>query len=55
MRPPSAPTNGYTNPQGLPLNNLVAAGAVRYVVPVLLLFLVMRRGFVRGVSSSGLK
>jgi multiple sugar transport system permease protein len=46
---------GYTNEHGNPLNNLLAAGAVMYVVPVLLLFLVVQRGFVSGFSTSGLK
>jgi len=46
---------GYTNEHGEPLNNLLAAGAVMYVIPVLLLFLVVQRGFVAGFSTSGLK
>lgn len=46
---------GYHNAQGAPLNNLVAAGAVMYVVPVLALFLIMQRGFVSGIATSGLK
>ncbi|WP_055523955.1 carbohydrate ABC transporter permease [Streptomyces graminilatus] len=47
--------NGYATPNGTPLNNLVAAGAVMYVVPVLVLFLIMQRGFVSGVATSGMK
>ncbi|MFK4106030.1 carbohydrate ABC transporter permease [Streptomyces sp. NPDC019531] len=47
--------NGYTNVHGGHYNNLVAAGAVMYVVPVLILFLIMQRGFVTSVSTSGLK
>ncbi|MFE4799385.1 carbohydrate ABC transporter permease [Streptomyces sp. NPDC056708] len=46
---------GYATPSGAPLNNLVAAGAVMYVVPVLVLFLIMQRGFMSGVATSGLK
>ncbi|ADI04442.1 binding-protein-dependent transport systems inner membrane component [Streptomyces bingchenggensis BCW-1] len=46
---------GYVNEHGAQLSNLVAAGAVMYVVPVLVLFLIMQRGFVSGISTSGLK
>jgi ABC-type glycerol-3-phosphate transport system permease component len=46
---------GYVNEKGLPLNNLIAAGAVMYVLPVLVLFLVMQRRFISGFSTSGLK
>ncbi|WP_327312071.1 hypothetical protein [Streptomyces sp. NBC_01235] len=46
---------GYVNAHGSPLGNLVAAGAVMYVVPVLALFLIVQRGFVTGVATSGLK
>lgn len=44
-----------SNEKGLPLNNLIAAGAVMYVLPVLVLFLVMQRRFISGFSTSGLK
>jgi ABC-type maltose transport system permease subunit len=37
------------------MNNAVAAGAVMYVLPVLALFLIMQRGFVSGIATSGLK
>ncbi|WP_460072630.1 carbohydrate ABC transporter permease [Streptomyces sp. YKOK-I1] len=46
---------GYMTQHGDPLNNLVAAGTVMYIVPVLVLFLILQRGFVAGVSTSGLK
>ncbi|MFD5159212.1 carbohydrate ABC transporter permease [Streptomyces hawaiiensis] len=46
---------GYVNQHGEPLSNLVAAGTVMYVVPVLALFLIMQRGFVSGIATSGLK
>lgn len=46
---------GYVNDHGGQLWNLVAAGAVMYVVPVLVLFLIVQRGFVSGVATSGLK
>ncbi|MBC2906501.1 ABC transporter permease subunit [Streptomyces cupreus] len=45
----------YVTPSGLPVNNLLAAGSVMYVVPILLIFLVAQRGFVAGMSTSGLK
>ncbi|MDT0346818.1 carbohydrate ABC transporter permease [Streptomyces litchfieldiae] len=48
-------TTAYRDAAGNPLNNLVAAGAVMYVLPPLLLFLVAQRGFVAGISTSGLK
>ncbi|MGW0609242.1 carbohydrate ABC transporter permease [Streptomyces sp. NPDC002788] len=47
--------NGYVNAQGMPVSNLIAAGAVMYVIPVLVLFLIMQRGFVSGIATSGLK
>jgi multiple sugar transport system permease protein len=48
-------TTAYVNPQGLPISNLMAAAAVMYVLPPLLLFLVAQRGFIAGVSTSGIK
>ena len=45
----------YANPQGLPINNLMAAGSILYILPVLVLFLFAQRGFVAGFSTSGLK
>ncbi|WP_328988543.1 carbohydrate ABC transporter permease [Kribbella sp. NBC_01245] len=50
-----AMASGYVNAQGLPLNNLIAAGAVMYVLPVLVLFMFMQRRFVSGFSTAGLK
>lgn len=46
---------GYHNAHGGTLNNLVAAGTLVYVVPVLVLFLILQRGFVSGIATSGLK
>jgi multiple sugar transport system permease protein len=46
---------GYENSQGYPLYNLLAGGALLYVVPVVLLFLVAQRSYVRGFASTGLK
>ena len=48
-------STSYVNAQGLPVNNWIAAGTVMYVVPILLIFLVAQRGFVSGMSTSGLK
>jgi ABC-type glycerol-3-phosphate transport system permease component len=48
-------TQGYVNPQGMPLNNLVAAGSTMYVLPVLVLFLFAQRKFVAGFSTTGMK
>lgn len=45
----------YVTPGGLPVNNLLAAGSVMYVVPILLIFLIAQRGFVAGMSTTGLK
>ncbi|MEU0068360.1 carbohydrate ABC transporter permease [Streptomyces sp. NPDC006332] len=45
----------YVTEGGLPVNNLAAAGSVMYVVPILLIFLIAQRGFVAGMSTTGLK
>ncbi|GAA3786699.1 carbohydrate ABC transporter permease [Streptomyces coacervatus] len=45
----------YVNGAGVPVTNLKAAASVMYVVPILLIFLVAQRGFVAGMSTSGLK
>jgi multiple sugar transport system permease protein len=46
---------GYVNNKGFPLPNLLAGGAVLYLVPVILLFLAAQRSYVRGFVNSGLK
>jgi ABC-type glycerol-3-phosphate transport system permease component len=46
---------GYVNDKGFPLPNLLAGGAVLYLVPVILLFLAAQRSYVRGFVNSGLK
>ncbi|MCW8382589.1 carbohydrate ABC transporter permease [Streptomyces justiciae] len=46
---------GYVNEHGTGLYTLVAAGAVMYIVPVLILFLILQRGFIAGTATSGLK
>lgn len=45
----------YVTSAGTPVVNLQAAASVMYVVPILLIFLVAQRGFVAGMSTSGLK
>ncbi|MFG2786379.1 carbohydrate ABC transporter permease [Streptomyces sp. NPDC048419] len=45
----------YVSTAGTPITNLQAAASVMYVVPILLIFLVAQRGFVSGMSTSGLK
>lgn len=45
----------YVNDAGTPVPELQAAASVMYVVPILLVFLVAQRGFVAGMSTSGLK
>jgi multiple sugar transport system permease protein len=45
----------YVTSAGTPVANLQAAASVMYVVPILLIFLVAQRGFVGGMSTSGLK
>ena len=47
--------SGYVNNQGYPLYNLLASGALLYVVPVILLFLFAQRSYVRGFATTGLK
>jgi multiple sugar transport system permease protein len=46
---------GYQNSQGYPVYNLLAGGALLYVVPVILLFLFAQRSYVRGLATTGLK
>jgi ABC-type glycerol-3-phosphate transport system permease component len=48
-------SSGYTNQAGFTLYNLLAAGAMLYVIPVVLLFLFAQRSYVRGFANSGLK
>lgn len=48
-------SEGYTDPAGNPLFNLLAAGAVMYVLPVVALFVVAQRAFISGFVTSGMK
>ncbi|MDQ1015341.1 carbohydrate ABC transporter permease [Streptomyces afghaniensis] len=45
----------YVSEAGTPVPELQAAASVMYVVPILLVFLIAQRGFVAGMSTSGLK
>lgn len=45
----------YVNLGGFPINNLIAAAAVLYVTPVVVLFLVAQRAYVDGLARTGLK
>jgi len=47
--------SGYVTDHGFSETNVLAAGALFYVVPVLLLFLFVQRSYVRGFVSTGLK
>lgn len=47
--------SGYVNNAGYPVYNLLAGGALLYVVPVIVLFLFAQRSYVRGFATSGLK
>lgn len=48
-------SHGYTTPAGTPMDNALAAGAILYILPILVLFLVLQRGFVNGFATSGMK
>jgi multiple sugar transport system permease protein len=48
-------STAYTDPYGSPLLTVIAAGAVLYVLPVMLVFVFAQRFFVRGIVTSGLK
>lgn len=46
---------GYPNPMNLSQPMYTAAGAVIYVIPVIILFLAVQRTYVQGVTSSAVK
>jgi multiple sugar transport system permease protein len=48
-------TTGYVNSAGFPVNNLLAAGSVLYVVPVIIMFFFVQRSYVNGFATSGMK
>lgn len=48
-------TTGYVNDQGFPLNNLIAAASILYVIPMIIVFIFAQRSYVAGFSTSGIK
>jgi len=48
-------SSGYVDTAGYPVYNLLAAGALLYVIPVVALFLIAQRSYVRGFANAGLK
>ncbi len=46
---------GYMNSQGFQLINIEAAGAIFYILPVLIVFFFAQRFFVKGIVTTGLK
>ncbi|MFE6968898.1 carbohydrate ABC transporter permease [Isoptericola sp. NPDC057653] len=47
--------SGYVNDQGFPLNNLIAAASILYVVPMIVVFLFAQRSYVAGFATAGIK
>lgn len=50
-----AMSQGYVNPQGFILTNVMSAGTILYILPVLVLFFFAQRYFVQGIVTTGLK
>lgn len=50
-----AMSSGYSDPHGFPLTNIIAAGSILYIVPVLVIFFFAQRYFVSGIVTTGLK
>ncbi|MEV8545545.1 carbohydrate ABC transporter permease [Streptomyces sp. NPDC051572] len=48
-------SSGYVTSAGYPVYNLLSAGALLYVVPVVVLFLFAQRSYVRGLVNTGIK
>lgn len=46
---------GYSDPHGNVLTNVLAAGAVYYSLPIIVLFFIAQRFFVQGIVTTGLK
>lgn len=47
--------HGYVVDQGITVPNLLAAGSLLYLIPVIVIFLIAQRSYVRGFVSSGIK
>ena len=50
-----AMTIGYVDPHGNPLTNVIAAGSIFYILPVLVIFFFAQRYFVKGIVTTGIK
>jgi multiple sugar transport system permease protein len=50
-----AMSTGYVDPHGDVLTNILAAGVIIYILPVLIVFVVAQRYFVQGIVTSGVK
>lgn len=48
-------SSGYVNERGFPLNNLIAAGSILYVIPVVLVFFFVQQRYTQSFSSAGIK
>jgi multiple sugar transport system permease protein len=48
-------STGYTDAHGITLNNVLAAGCILYIIPMLVLFFAAQRYFTRGIVMSGLR
>lgn len=48
-------TTGYVDAHGNTINTLLAAGALMFAAPVVVLFFVLQRAFVQGFATSGMK
>lgn len=47
--------SGFTNQQGLVVQNMLAAGAIMYVIPVLAIFFVSQRNYQATAATTGVK
>lgn len=45
----------YVDPNSTTINHLVAAGALMYAAPVIVMFLLLQRYFVQGIATAGMK
>lgn len=50
-----AVAGAFTNEQGFPENNLIAAASILYVIPMIVVFVFAQRSYVSGFSTSGIK
>jgi multiple sugar transport system permease protein len=50
-----AVASDYVDPQSTTINHLVAAGALMFAAPVVIMFLLLQRYFVQGIATAGMK